>query len=383
MKLSGLPEFTEERKRVDPIRSDDLLKRAKFSFPVYAFGYNWLASNGDAAAQLKTRIEKVISDNNSGGIRCRQVILVTHSMGGLVARACSLLPGMSTKVLGVVHGVMPALGAPVAYRRCKVGMEDEDRKAAMVIGDDGPKVAAVFAQAPGALQLLPAQDYGPHWLHIKDAAGATVASLPNSDSYEEIYLQRDKWWGLVREEWLSPDGGKPFSWGKYVANIKRAREFHRDISGKYHPNTYVFYGGGKGATSFAKVQWLLEQGSQRAGPRHLSPAAVVSLNYEGISTDGGNGLYAGAFEAAETMLRGDAPRQFRRSYADWSVRSALQDSAGDGTVPFTSGRAPLKHALQQFELSDVEHEGVYRDSASARAIVHYAITKLAAKAELP
>ena len=46
-------------------------------------------------------------------------------MGGLVARACQALPSMEAKIAGKLHGVMPTVGAPVACRRCKVGMMDQ------------------------------------------------------------------------------------------------------------------------------------------------------------------------------------------------------------------------------------------------------------------
>lgn len=96
-KMKGMPSFAEGAYAVESIKTDELLKRSKFSFPIYAFGYNWLASNSVAAEQLKDRIEKIIVENNIGAVKCNQVILITHSMGGLVARACSQLTGMAQK----------------------------------------------------------------------------------------------------------------------------------------------------------------------------------------------------------------------------------------------------------------------------------------------
>ena len=84
----------------------DVSHAAYFRFPVYACGYNWLQSNIDAAATLAKRIKEVIAANNSKSYTCDKVILVTHSMGGLVARACSELAGMRGSIAGIVHGVM-------------------------------------------------------------------------------------------------------------------------------------------------------------------------------------------------------------------------------------------------------------------------------------
>jgi triacylglycerol esterase/lipase EstA (alpha/beta hydrolase family) len=60
----------------------------------------------------------------ASGRKCEKVILVTHSMGGLVARYYSeLLDGDfgQKNILGIVHGVMPDRGAPMAYKRMKAG----------------------------------------------------------------------------------------------------------------------------------------------------------------------------------------------------------------------------------------------------------------------
>ncbi|MCJ7957061.1 MAG: alpha/beta hydrolase [Pseudomonas sp.] len=205
------------------IFSDELVARGGYRMPVHACGYNWLDSNEEAALRLAGRIDELM---HQYGRNCQQVILVTHSMGGLVARRCAQLPGMTTKIAGVVHGVMHATGAPVAYRRCKVGMADEDPIAGAVIGPSGQEVTAVFAQAPGALQLLPTQDYVPGWLRlINDQGVSAMPRQPVKDPYEEIYLLRDRWWGLLREEWLAPKDGDPITWETFAQNIKRQKPF--------------------------------------------------------------------------------------------------------------------------------------------------------------
>jgi hypothetical protein len=214
-----------------PFTPDDFAKLRRWFMPVYACGYNWLDDNTKAAKHLKARIEKVIAQNNTQVSRCEQVILVTHSMGGLVSRACQELDGMQEKIAGIVHGVMPANGAPVAYRRCKMGMKEESYGAGLVIGKTGQEVTAVFAQAPGALQLLPTQRYERGWMTLRDADGKTVQkTLPESEPYEEIYMRRDRWWALVKEEWLSPKDGMPITWEDYLTFIDLAKTFHRKIT---------------------------------------------------------------------------------------------------------------------------------------------------------
>jgi pimeloyl-ACP methyl ester carboxylesterase len=386
MKMRGLPPTAEGSFKIDPVTSDELLKRSKFSFPVYAFGYNWLASNNIAAEDLKGRIEKVIDENNIGAIKCNQVILITHSMGGLVARACSQLPGMLKKIVGIVHGVMPATGAAVAYRRCKVGMMDEDLVAGLVIGSSGKEVTAVFAQSPGALQLLPSEDYGSKWLEVLAPNGNSVLSLPLSDPYEEIYLKKDKWWGLIREEWLSPVEGMPIRWEQFTKNVLAARDFHRKISKHYHHNTYVFYGGGAERASFSKVVWRMKRGILPSTPIAApSVSEVLNLSGSDVRTNGSNRVFVGGGAILTTTSRGDAPVALATETSHWEIQCEHYNSGGDGTVPSQSGNAPRsgggRSILQQFELEKIKHEPAYRDYPMAQQIVYYSITKLAAMAE--
>jgi pimeloyl-ACP methyl ester carboxylesterase len=383
MRMNGLPEMADAGRRVDPITSDELLKRAKAIYPVYACGYNWLDSNLIAARRLKSRIESIIAENDGPDIRCKQVILVTHSMGGLVARACAQLQGMSQRILGIVHGVMPATGAAVAYRRCKVGMGDEDLVAAQVIGRNGQEVTAVFAQSPGALQLLPSESYGKGWLSVRETTGNPILTLPKSDPYEEIYLERKKWWGLIREEWLRAPGGSPIDWEDYVANIEMARAFHRQIAGSYHHNSFVFYGGGTKKQSFQNISWQLKRGNLRGD--NPTQAEVCSFAHNQIRTDGSTKVFVGGESRSLINERGDASYPVTFNTHFWEITCATSDSEGDGTVPAASGREPLmsggRNVLQQFALADIEHEPAYKKYPVAQQVTHYAITKLCALAD--
>jgi len=414
MSMRELPLKTDNLRPTQPVMSDDLLARTKHYFPVYACGYNWLASNNLAADALAKRITTVIKENNRGQFTCSQVILVTHSMGGLVARACSELKGMQSSIAGIVHGVMPSAGAAVAYRRCKVGMKDEggDWKAAMVIGNTGREVTAVFAQAPGALQLLPSQDYPKGWLkfnadsvRVKPASGAApneledvlvVGPLPNGKNpcpYESIYLRRDRWWGLVREEWLKPEKGIEFTWGKFVDAITEAKKFHsteKGVAGKYHPNTYVYYGDDSGKqASFESIHWDIKPGLQPNDEGTAPTAAdVIRMPFTQTRTDGNNQLFAGGSKEYITNTYGMGMLGASISSYDtshWEMRCRKQDAKGDGTVPACSGAAPGKSSpniKQQFALTGFGHEGSFQNQI-AQITTLYAITKIATAAKLP
>jgi pimeloyl-ACP methyl ester carboxylesterase len=50
-------------------------------------GYNWLRGNADSGIKTAKRISALMKRYQDQGFQCEKVILVTHSMGGLVARA--------------------------------------------------------------------------------------------------------------------------------------------------------------------------------------------------------------------------------------------------------------------------------------------------------
>lgn len=385
MRMHGLPDTVERDIRPEPVTSDELLARARFLMPVHACGYNWLGSNEAAAEQLAKRIADVMG---LYGSRCQQVALVTHSMGGLVARRCQQQPGMAQKIAGIVHGVMPAEGAPVAYRRCKVGMADEGEgiaasMGALIIGNNGRDVTAVFAQSPGALQLLPTTSYALNWLKVRDEQWQVVHRGPMNNPYDEIYKRKDRWWGLVREEWLRPEKGVTIKWTDYTQNIGFAQQFHQDIADAYHPNTYVYYG--TGVPSFEGVTWDMQPPpAAYASLRDESPSPelVKAMGFHDVADNGRNPLPVGGHPAPV----GPYASVPIRTPVHWYLRCDRADGDGDGTVPVRSGAAPLRRdrqgcIRQQFRLSGFDHEGSYKH-ASAQQVTLYALVKIAATAKV-
>ncbi|CUJ52119.1 lipase/acyltransferase domain-containing protein [Achromobacter kerstersii] len=380
---------------VKPLTSDDLIAGARFNMPVHAFGYNWLASNTDSAKKLKNRINTILEQY---GGRCKQVILLTHSMGGLIARMCATLPGMETAICGIIHGVMPTNGAPVAYRRCKVGMGDESFGSSLVIGSRGQDVTAVFAQSPGALQLLPTRSYTPNWLKLIRADGGrdipAVSQWPSATQcpYETIYLERKRWWGLVRESWLAPKGGVPIDWKDYEHNVGSARSFHDALSHYYHPNTYAFYGSDTKHPSFESIRWTIRAGLQPPGSTVAghSMETLADMDAQGVRYDGRTPAYVGG----KTVTGYDPRNPFAATarpaeleYSEWELHCEMQDGSGDGTVPTSSGRAPIAQARngqvrEQLQMRGFNHEGPFRDSLVQLITLQW-ILKIAAQAETP
>ena len=179
--------------------------KAFIEMEVHAFGYDWLQSNWTSGRELCGFIDNLEEDV--------KVILVSHSMGGLVCRACLKQLQNKDKVLGVIHGAQPAMGAPAAYRRQKAGFEAHtffEGITSLALGKDGPNVRAIFPYGFGPLELLPCASYhDPNfekgWFSYTafDANGnPRQVHIPSEEIYEKVYIQYDSrcYYGMLNSE---------------------------------------------------------------------------------------------------------------------------------------------------------------------------------------
>ena len=274
------------------LSKEEFTRMDDYYYPVWACGYNWMESNEKAAEHLKKRINEAVDWYKKAGYFVPEghVIIVTHSMGGLVARRCAQLPDMEKTILGIVHGVQPVLGAPVAYRRFRAGTENDGffdivgKMVAVVMGWDAGDTTCVYAHSPGVLELLPTKDYPKEWLKITNGK-ETLARLPKSDPYSEIYATKvqDVWWGMVDETLIDPAGlvkdMAPFK--AYRGALTDANEFHDTLGLYFHPNTYAHYGTDKGKNSFHSVCWAPEATSdERSAPTISTQQADDPCSYQ-------------------------------------------------------------------------------------------------------
>lgn len=373
----------QAEKGEDALTKDEVALSYRYRFPVYACGYNWLDSNTNSSKHLQKRIEEIIQRYHKARAKCEKVIIVTHSMGGLVARHCSQVLGMENKILGIVHGVMPAIGAAATYRRMKAGTENPGGgvagwfggyMTAKALGEDAAEMTAVLSTAPGPLQLLPTPEYGNGWLQIKN--GAQEEFLPKqNDPYTEIYTVRGEWWSLCEDHLVNPlntakdvkkkQAQMDADWDKFVASIDDDVEvFHRQITRKYHPNTHAFYSADASKRAYGNVIW---RGGNKVGESLLSgsrpsyPMAGRALNPNEVGSSrtiaaplGGTGWKTGV--------------QQRYTLSD-------PEEPGDGTVPLRSGVAPRQHVISMLSVN-VGHEPAYKESERARLFTVRAIVKI-------
>lgn len=226
--------------------------------------------------------------------------------------------GGQANILGIVHGVMPDQGSPAAYRRMKIG---ERGVIGQIIGDNAEKLMPVLAQSPGPLQLLPGMAYGTGWLRLQSSSG--TVSLPESNPYTEIYLSKTAWWRLCEQDLLLGDTDS--EWVAFQDRIKRnVYKFIEELNGKYHPQTWLFYGASPGNPSDSFLTW-----------KENIPLRVQ----------------------AELSSRKDAGKPVDLS----PLRTHELISAGtpgDGTVPVTSVRT-TSSCIQAALAANVDHEGAY------------------------
>ncbi len=369
---------------VKPLTDDEFTRLDDFYYPVWAYGYNWLDSNEVAADGLVKRIDEVLSwyDKTKYFMTQGKVILVTHSMGGIVARRAAQKD--AGKILGVVHGVQPVTGAPVVYRRFRAGTEVGSifnimgAATAVVIGWDAADITCVMANSPGALELLPTKNYPSGWLTVSqtDHRGrpptALCDALPRQDPYSEIYAMRaqDVWWGMIDETLIDPAGllkdqaeeGSPFQ--IYLKTLSRVQRFHDKLDLYCHPNTYAHYGSDHNEHSFGSVHWQTADyvhGELRAA---LMQSPATSWTLTGQASVGA-GSRAVKFHLIDKL----APEKDD------------DNDAGDGTVPFASGAAIAKADGAQcvFRMKGFDHQGSYVNRNVIENVM-YCIGKIVQKA---
>ncbi|MGJ7913904.1 lipase family alpha/beta hydrolase [Massilia sp. LXY-6] len=350
---------------VAPLTESELEKYAEYQYPIYACGYNWLQSCSESATRLERRIDEILTWWRTRKHECDKVILVTHSMGGLVARACA--KRIPDKIAGIVHGVMPALGAPLAYRRLACGTECENPgsdgvdnykagKFADIAGRRPEDTTPVLSVAPGALELLPNQLHPKPWLHVRvitsPAAGQRQETvndclhLPNESQANPYDLYRDmsSWYRLINPDLADPADLYANKAGGAIKKIRNAiaaaEAFHAWLADYYHPATFAYYGADKMHPAYGQIRWVAHQ-STKGAAAPVTPANIQGARYLAHEPNG----------ARKLSLEGKADLIF-------SVEP--QDSAGDDTVSLHSGAGPAGKVKQLFATRGYRHQESYK-----------------------
>lgn len=359
----------------------ELEKYAQYQYPVYACGYNWIQSNELSAQRLKKRIIEVIAFWTERKFHCKQVILVTHSMGGLVARACA--KQVPEKIVGVVHGVMPALGAPLAYRRITLGTETSApgkswvgnialEKFSDIAGNTPARTTATMATAAGALELLPNHLYPGPWLvaAVKNSDGSIkdIANLQHSNIYD-TYRDFNVWFRMIDPALADPakkytsekDGGAK---GAIIRAIAQAEKFHTKLLNTYyHPNSYAFYGADAEQISYGTFRWITDTTSAR--DEKIAPFIPL-----GKMTSMTFNLQRNVVLPDNTTAKGN----------NLLFYAGQPDTPGDGTVSQQSGAGPQDKVKRIFRTVGYDHQQSYGDDHMLM-LTHHLIVRIAQEAK--
>lgn len=411
-------------------------KLANYSFPVFAIGYNWLQDNDKSAAYVAEMMNRLVKPQIKKEFpkqEFKKFIIVTHSMGGLVTRCLIQNSLVKNDILGVMHGVMPASGAPTVYQRIVRGWEGGEvvdgmlasyiaNKTREVFGATSDRLMPVLANSPGALQLLPFANFVQHpdqqgqqskaWLTLsaRNRNGQVItARLPKGDPYNDIYTRTDTWWSMINEDFLDPAGilnaqiDQETGIGVidfYLKNIKKVKDFHIKIADSYHPITYAHYGVDEKHLAYNEVLWSTEQSlpidteddliEYRGYAKHdaekeevvedqvdTSPppaeeetARTITLEPIEVTAEKYNGF--------EHLFDRDSFRTIEDTEGNvvtFNIR-IMPTSAGDGTVCSESGADVEKRNLKQvFVMRGLDHAASYDDKNVHRSTI-FSIAKM-------
>ena len=369
------------------LEEKEVMRVANCLYPVHAMGYNWLQSNAVSAKKTAARIRDLIKSYQAHGHKCDKVILVTHSMGGILARALihPEMGGLNDCVLGIYHSVQPVYGSAAAYKRVRSGV-DGHLPAPAIIGNTGQDVTAVFANAPGPLELLPTPEYGHNWLKVQDRNGKTLAQWPAtadvsaapSDATNavdmsgaplgDIYTQEpENWWRLINPKWTNP-AKKKFKGSSATKlvneRIADAQAFHAKIKNTFHAHTYASYAADAKNPTHGSVIYKIEPLSH--ADIHVNTAIAAAkespLLWRLVSEDGTGDLIVSLKDQRRFKLKLLPPQD-----------------AGDGTVPSDYSAAKVKAAVH-FVQTGYDHQGSYKADAVSVSML-YAMIKIANTAE--
>jgi len=386
-----------------------------FEFPVHAFGYNWTDSNYNAGSKLAEKIKEIKELYKAKGRLCNYVILISHSMGGLVCRSACKLHGAEENVLGVLHGVQPATGAAAAYWRMRAGFDRPHgnpswilwdwlrnplkmaghrvvgRVMAWTLGTDGEEVTSILCNAPGGLELLPNKHYTnnegkPEWLHVPNKDGV-INSFPHSgDPYQDIYeIKDDVYWRMANPVWLDPgadattsDPSNPAnicidSWGQYLKYLGKAQQFHADLMMDHHAYTYQFYSSG-----YETVDEIRFTRNKHNLYLERDPDTGMEINYPVYPSSRGECIF---------YLRFNDSMAESAKEVEYKIKMAMPSEykiGGDSTVPNSSGSALKVNCTAQVGVEsrsdwfEQDHQGIYK-SRKGKDLTFLAVGNFALK----
>ena len=387
--------------------------------PVYAYGYDWRQPIVQLGCQLAADLtgETVTVDGNAASPDAKRFgpagllaqanadkcLILTHSMGGLVTRAAlKACPTLAGKTVGVLHGVQPATGAPLMYRRLITGAyspydgsEVAEKVLEKILGNTGDDFGGLVSVIAGAMQLLPSNLYRDACeslrVHLVSWTVFLEGRTPAHWSSESVYdtynrSQIDNPPGVIRS---TLDAPVQDDLRKRLIGVKRFHDYLGDW--KLGDKTWAFFGAAV-PTDFTlhfdlpPTAWTVSNsggflgiGGGKVYTATDSSGSQVALDYErDILRNGFNPTVPGD-------LKGDVPAGFA-CYGDGTVAQPSADALfpSSQTVQLDSLTPPdySFNTNRQFLVVGLKHEPAYRDACVQRLVkawIEYMINSIPRK----
>jgi pimeloyl-ACP methyl ester carboxylesterase len=322
----------------------------RYRTPVYVIGYDWRQNNRTSGDAVAARIRGILATEGA-----ERFILISHSMGGLVTRACLKdHQDVADKLLGVVHIAQPVHGGLVLVRRMFTGAVssvDGGRGLSMILGNDRQKFQTIMSALPGPMQLLVTANYRDTdrswWYDYVTFEEPAVTRRWEGNAWD-LYLQPQSPPGLLApagEPYAVPDNVRR----EFVRRIGEARRYHEWVGVWKHDRTWAIYS--TGLTVDMRVHFQLPPlrvEIQVLPGGGFGPPTVL---YYGTRADGSTAYV----REPNPENRGNVMR--RRAESDGTV----PDSSAEGLFPdqrHDIGTTGDYNTLRQFRISGAAHDAI-------------------------
>ncbi|MFV8754806.1 lipase/acyltransferase domain-containing protein [Nannocystaceae bacterium ST9] len=332
----------------------------RYQTPVYVIGYDWRQNNRTSGDAVARRIEQILAREG-----VERFILISHSMGGLVTRAClKNNAGVAGKAIGVVHIAQPVHGAAVLVRRMFTGAVssvDGGVGLAMVLGNNRKKFQTIMSALPGPMQLLVTN-------HYRDTDGSGWYDYASFEHPATTQRWEGDVWSLYASP-QSPPGllapaGQPYSLDpvprrEFARRLAEARDYHAWVDVWKHEQTWSIYS--TGLVADMRVHFELPAAHY---DMHVMPSfdmAPPVILYSAKRADGTEVTVGDP----NPENRGNVMR--RRPQSD----STVPTPSGEGLFPGQQHAVKIGSdydALRQFRISGAAHDAICHDGNCERCL---------------
>jgi hypothetical protein len=213
--------------------------QTQLSGDVYAVGYDWRQDIQWLGGYAAEKIQGILNETQA-----EKVVVVTHSMGGLVLRSALLSGALaSSSLAALVHICIPAAGAVNLYRRMFTGMvlpfdgggSLGDRAFRLILGNNRKGFVGNISGLPGAAELLPSGFFPP------DSHGAFWNPGLTTQPVGDLYSSGTSPPGLSSSTLgLTPDVLADLK--DRISDVASFQSFFGDPGVSLHPETWLIYG---------------------------------------------------------------------------------------------------------------------------------------------